>query len=187
MAVPGYLTGELIGGAVAGDEQAWRTLVRMLSTVALRAAKAQRLGDADALDVCQNTWLSLARRLPAVREPTRLPGWVATTARRQAIRIAASRQSEVLLAGQEIARQPPEPSPEARTVLAERDRTLWQTVALLPAHQQHMLTLLAERPELTYEQIAAELGIRPGSVGPLRKRCLDRVRAHLLARGITGP
>jgi DNA-directed RNA polymerase specialized sigma24 family protein len=69
------------------------------------------------------------------------------------------------------------PSPELLTLRDERERTHWHAVARLPAGYRHLLWLLAYRPELTYSEIAAELGIGPGSVAPLRKRCLDRLPA----------
>jgi hypothetical protein len=48
---------ELVRQALGGDQSAWNALVGGLSAVALKVARVYRLGDADARDVCQSTWL----------------------------------------------------------------------------------------------------------------------------------
>ena len=175
---------ELVSVAVAGDQRAWTLLVRRLWPVAMNAAHAYRLGDADAGDVCQATWLALSQQLHSLRDATRLPGWVATTARRQAVKMVAARAREVELTCENVAVRP---SPESLVLAAERDRELWAAAQELPERYRRLLWLLAHRPELTQSEIAAELGICPGSVGPLRRRCLDRLRRHLTAAGFTYP
>src|SRR5437867_77062 len=87
--------GELLSRALGGDQRAWHVLVRGLSTLILQVARAHRLGEADASDVCQSTWYKLTQRLADLREPARLPGWLSTTARRQALRMLTARQREV--------------------------------------------------------------------------------------------
>jgi RNA polymerase sigma factor (sigma-70 family) len=171
--------GELVPQAVFGDQTAWNALVKGLSSVTLTMARAYQLGDADAWDACQNTWLVVSQQLGTLRDSRRLPGWLATTARRQALRILAGKSGEVALSyDHDLV-----PSPESLVLRDERDRQLWKAVARLPARHRRLLWLLAHRPELTYPEIAEELGISPGSVGPLRKRSLDKLRRRLLADG----
>lgn len=83
--------GELVRQALVGDQSAWNALVGGLSAVALKVARVYRLGDADARDVCQSTWLAV--QLGTLRDTTRLPGWLVTMARRQAPRILAEQSS----------------------------------------------------------------------------------------------
>jgi RNA polymerase sigma factor (sigma-70 family) len=171
--------GELVPRAVFGDQGAWNALVNGLNSVALKVARTYRLSDADAADASQCTWLAVSQRLGALRDSTRLPGWLATTARRQALRIAAGRSREVALSCERDL----VPSPESLVLRRERDRQLWAAVARLPTRQRRLLWLLAHRPDLTYPEIGAELGISPDSVGPFRKRCLDKLRSRLLTDG----
>lgn len=178
---------DLVTRATNGDESAWRVLVIEATGLLFRVARAHHLGEADAWDICQSTWLSLAQQLPAVREPARLPGWLATTARRLALRTLARRGREVPWPRQEFPRADTAPSPEALALAAERDATLRRIVRELPVPYQRLLWLLAQQPELTYAQLAAQLGVAPGSVGPLRRRCLDVLRRQLRAEGIDHP
>jgi RNA polymerase sigma factor (sigma-70 family) len=175
---------ELVAVAVGGDQWAWKVLVGRLSVIALSTARALRLGDADAGDVCQATWLVLSQRMDSLRDTTRLPGWVATTARRQALKLLDARARE---APMNWANAVTRRSPESQVLIAERDRELWAAAAALPERHRRLLWLLAHRPELTQHEIAAELGIRPGSVGPLRRRCLDRLHRLLASSGFSYP
>jgi RNA polymerase sigma factor (sigma-70 family) len=171
--------GELVTQALGGDQTAWNALVRTLTASTLRVARAHRLGDADACDVSQSTWLAVSQRLGSLRDNACLPGWLRTTARRHALRILSGKAGEAALScDHEVA-----PSPESLVLRDERDRELWAAVGRLPMRCRRLLCLLAYRPDLTYPEIAAELGISPGSVGPLRRRSLDHLRVRLLADG----
>ncbi|GAB3009500.1 sigma-70 family RNA polymerase sigma factor [Amycolatopsis acidiphila] len=173
--------GELLSRAAEGDEVAWRILVRALSALVLRIARSYRLGEADAFDVCQSTWLKLAQLPTGLRDPARLPSWLATTARRQALRILTARRREIPCADQEP--HDAERSPEAATLTVERDRVLWQTIERLPERHRELMHLLADPAGLTHVEIAAKLGVAPGTIGPLRRRALDRLRRALEAQG----
>jgi RNA polymerase sigma factor (sigma-70 family) len=173
--------GELFSRALGGDQRAWRILVCGLSTVILRVARAHRLAEADVSDVCQSTWYQLTRQLAELREPSRLPGWLSTTARRQALRTLSARAREVPADQPEPATGPP--SPEFALLRSERDRVLWQAVARLPQPHRQLVHLLAREPCLTHTQLGARLGIPAGSVGPLRRRALDQLRRALTAQG----
>lgn len=181
---------DLLGRAWRGDQGAWCALVRGLSTVILRVARAHRLGDADASDVCQNTWVSLTQ-LRELRDPSRLPGWLATTARRQALRVLDARRQEFPAELPTLEGRPPafpgdreHVDETAGAVLsAERSALLRRGVAGLPAPQRRLVELLLEDPPRTHAEIAAELGVAVGSVGPLRRRALDRLRRYLEAHG----
>lgn len=169
--------------AARGDQFAWTTLVRGASAIVLNVARSHRLDEADALDVCQSTWLSLATTLASLREPARLPGWLATTARRQALRTVARRRREIPAAAPDGAPGAWGHSPELRVLAAERSVAFWRAAEQGPPSHARLLRLLADRPELTQAELAAELGVAPGSVGPLRRRCFDRMRRRLLAEG----
>ena len=173
--------GELLTRALGGDQGAWRLLVGALSALILRVARAHRLGDADALDICQNTWLTLTQLPAGLRDPARLPGWLATTARRQALRTLSASRREI--PSDEHEPPAPAPSPEHVVLGTERDRVLWQVVDTLPARDRALVHLLATEPSLTHADLAKRLGVAPGTIGPLRRRTLDRLRRAMEAQG----
>jgi RNA polymerase sigma factor (sigma-70 family) len=140
--------------------------------------RAHRLRGADAADASQNTWAALAEHLPRLRDPDRVAGWLATTARRECLRILLQGRREVPLEGLEIGTYE-----EPAVFRTARDRLLWQAFATLPARCRQLLGLVAHAPELTYVQLSRALGIKVNSIGQTRGRCLDVLRRRLILLG----
>ncbi|GAA2437579.1 sigma-70 family RNA polymerase sigma factor [Streptomyces macrosporus] len=72
-------------------------------------------------------------------------------------------------------------SAESRVLRRERSRVLRAAVARLPGRCPAVLTALLSRRDPTYPEIARELGISQGSLGPIRSRCIDCLRRMLTA------
>src|SRR3954447_289262 len=72
--------------AAAGDEGAWRDLVRRFDPMLRGIVRGYRLDAADAEDVVQTTWIRAYRNLDRLHEPAAIGGWLAITARREALR-----------------------------------------------------------------------------------------------------
>ena len=68
---------------------------------------------------------------------------------------------------------------DARILADERQKAVWDAVATLPPHCQRLMRLLMADPPFTYEQITELLDMRPGSIGPTRARCLEKLRRRL--------
>jgi DNA-directed RNA polymerase specialized sigma24 family protein len=66
---------------------------------------------------------------------------------------------------------------------AERVRRLWQELDGLGERCRQLLRVLVSSPPPSYGEISAALGIAVGSIGPLRQRCLRRLRDRMDARG----
>ncbi|MEE1929115.1 sigma-70 family RNA polymerase sigma factor [Streptomyces sp. TRM 70351] len=76
---------------------------------------------------------------------------------------------------------PVEHSAELRFLAQERGRLLRSRIPALPGRCPRVLTALLADEDATYREIAGELGISQGSLGPLRSRCLGCLRRMLLA------
>jgi RNA polymerase sigma factor (sigma-70 family) len=173
------LTSELITRARAGDADAWQELVSRHAPLVWAVARAHRLRRADAVDVTQNTWAALAEHLPRLRRPDRLTAWLATTTRRECLRVLLRGRREVPLDDLEVPGADPEP-PVFRT---ERERLLWDALWLMPRRCRELLSLLAHAPQLTYVQVSRALGLKVTSLGRTRGRCLDQLRRKLTLMG----
>ena len=77
----------LVARARGGDIRAWDTLLERYAPLIWSICRKYRLGPADAEDVGQSVWLCLVAQLDKVREPAALPGWLATTTRRECVRV----------------------------------------------------------------------------------------------------
>jgi RNA polymerase sigma factor (sigma-70 family) len=172
---------ELAARAAKGDKQAWDALVERYIPLVWSICRSHRLGDADAENVSQNVWLHLAERLDRIRDPAALPGWLATTTRRECLHVLAAARGP--LAAEPAIDAETTPEEQARTVeqellTAERHARLREALQVLPPSDRQVIFLLAENPRLPYAEISARLGIPVGSIGPIRRRCLDKLRRH---------
>ncbi|MFB7510291.1 RNA polymerase sigma factor, partial [Streptomyces broussonetiae] len=71
------------------------------------------------------------------------------------------------------------PGPEQLVLTAARHRALRETVRRLPGRCPRLIEALLSPKDLTYREIAGELGISQGSLGPERSRCLGCLRRLL--------
>ena len=176
------LTGtDLVTRARNGDKQAWDTLVERYVPLIWSICRRYRLGDADADDVGQSVWLRLANQLDKIRDPAALPGWLATTTRRECGRVLRTARGP-RAAGYPLAAEnmPGEQgvTAEQELLVAETHAALREAFGQLPPRCQQLITLLTEDPPMPYAEISARLGIPVGSIGPTRRRCLDKLRCH---------
>jgi RNA polymerase sigma factor (sigma-70 family) len=174
----------LVRRAAGGDTAAWDALVDAYGGMVWSVARSYRLGDADAADVCQSTWLHLVEHIDRLHDPGRVAGWLATTARRAALRIA--RHNVRMLPTDRDLTHASWHADDATGPLeaAERAARMRRALASLPERDQALLTLLAAEPPRSYEQIARELDMPVGSIGPTRARCLERLRRAALRVGL---
>jgi RNA polymerase sigma factor (sigma-70 family) len=178
-----HAVGALVVAAREGDETAWNKLVDEFGSLVWSIARAHRLGSSDAADVSQTTWLRLAEHLSRIREPERVGGWLAATARHECLRLLRRSQRELPL-GDDLPEPtgPGVPMPAARLIRDERAAAIWNAFAQLPDRCQSLLrVLMADNPR-SYEEVSESLEMPIGSIGPTRARCLERLR-RLAARG----
>ncbi len=173
--------GELLSLAAEGDQAAWNELVERFSQMVWSIARSFRLDEATAKDVTQTVWLRLVENLHRIDDPERLPGWLATTCRREALRVKGLRERTVPT---DFQYDIPDESPSLESMLVEDEeaREVVAAFGTLSEDCQQLLRLLTTEPPLSYEEIS-EIVDRPiGSLGPTRSRCLERLKAALSAR-----
>jgi RNA polymerase sigma factor (sigma-70 family) len=168
----------LIERAIAGDERAWAAIVDRFAPLLWSICRRFGFSAHEVDDVAQAVWLRLLDHLSTLRTPEALPGWLATTTRRECLRYAQA-------ASGRLARQAPltealsnSAPDEADEVLlqAERRDALRAAFGVLGERCRHLLVLLLRDPPPPYSEISAELGVPVGSIGPTRARCLDNLR-----------
>lgn len=168
--------------AARGDQQAWDQLVERYSGLLWAVARAHRLSTVDAADVVQTSWLRLIEHFPQIRNSEAIGAWLATTARRECLRLLRSRaRCEPSERIEQLAEaDPDEVEIDSALLTAERDAALWAAFDRLPTRDQALLRLLAIDPAPSYQEISAALGLPIGSIGPTRARSLERLRRELL-------
>ena len=180
---------DLVTRAANGDRQAWDALVERYAPLIWSICRRYRLDGADAEDVGQAVWLHLVDHLDQIREPAALPGWLATTTRRECgrlVRAAHGPRAARYLLDAETTADGQAGTAEQEVLAAERHAALREAFADLPPEGQQLIALLTADPPVPYAEISARLGIPVGSIGPTRRRCLDRMRRHPALAALTG-
>jgi RNA polymerase sigma factor (sigma-70 family) len=169
--------GDLVQRARGGDRAAWDALVARYSRLVLSVARAQGLREADREDVGQVVWLKLAQNLDRLANPDAVGAWLATTSRRESLRLGARSAREIPSEGELFHGIADKQDVEATVLRNERDRQLWAGFGRLSERCQSLLRLIVE--EWPYEEISRTLDMPIGGIGPTRQRCLDKLRALL--------
>ncbi|MGZ6559011.1 MAG: RNA polymerase sigma factor [Solirubrobacteraceae bacterium] len=168
-----------VARAAAGDRTGWDALVGEFGGLIRAIARAHGLRDGHAGDVAQATWLKLLEHLDDVREPGRVGAWLATTARRECLRVLRDGTRHRPLEVEAFEDRSPD-VPGEELLVAERDRGLWNAFTRLrPSDQALLDMLLVADPRPSYEEISAALDLPIGSIGPTRARALERLRQQL--------
>lgn len=168
----------LIHAAQNGDQAAWAELVRRYESLIRRIAQRHRLSAADTEDIVQLTWLRLAEHIWEIRDPARIAGWLACTARNECIQLFRRRRCTVSLDGLDLPADE-HAQPEAVVAAADERHRLAAALRTLPPRQEQLMRVLLAPSGPSYADAARILGLEIGSVGPLRQRALARLRREV--------
>jgi RNA polymerase sigma factor (sigma-70 family) len=162
--------------------------VARFSNLVWAVARAHRLGNADAADVYQTTWLRLAEHIGRIEQPDRVGAWLATAARReclQSLRMSAKSAPTDDMDRLDITPAVGNPTEEA-VLAAETERedaaraaAMWRAFERLSGRCRELLRILMASPPPSYAEVAAALELPLGSIGPTRARCLQRLREEM--------
>lgn len=182
----------LVARVGEGDQEAWNEIIERYAPLVWSICQRYKLDRQDIDDVGQSVWLLLVEHIGSLREAAALPGWLATTTRHECLRVlrAGQRQDHAGLPPEEqMPSDPDAATAEQELIEAERNAALRAALAGLPDRCRRLLTMLISDPPPAYAQISAALGIAVGSIGPIRARCLERLRRspHLAGFLTDGP
>jgi RNA polymerase sigma factor (sigma-70 family) len=176
---------ELLTACRRGDEGAWEALVhryqRLLYTIPRRAG----LDEDAAAEVFQEVFATLLEKLDAIEQPERLQAWLVTTAKRKTWRVitgerrfAKDDEAEV---DDKLSQLPDNaPLPDEALLQLEEQHRVRSALSGLDERCRKLLTRLFYEEEMpSYADVAAELGMPEGSIGPTRARCLGKLLQHL--------
>jgi RNA polymerase sigma factor (sigma-70 family) len=172
---------ELVEACLDGDDAAWASLVqryrRLIYTIPLRFG----MPTAAAEEVFQEVCLVLLQNLHTIRDNTRLSSWLVTVTRRTCIEHwrRGPPPSDIDTLGDYIDEY--NSDLEDNLLSLERRHTLQRALEQLDGRCRRLLEVLflSENPP-SYAEIAREMGMLEGSVGPTRARCLDKLREFIV-------
>ncbi len=153
-----------------GDAAAWDALVGRYQGLVFGVVRRAGGSRDDAADVTQATFVTLLDAIDDLRADERLAGWLITVARRVAWQ--SRRQEE---RGRVVV-----PAQETTDPIEDWEQVAWMHECLqrLAAPCRELLSALYLDPTTpTYSEVAARTRRAIGTIGPMRARCLERLRA----------
>lgn len=166
--------GELLRRCRWGDPYAWDELVsryeRLIFSVALRNGASFE----DAGDITQSTFVALIDALDRIENENRLASWLMTVARRQSWRVRSLSRKTLSVA--QVPDSPTDPFPDWDIQMAVHDALS----NLGGTCQELLIALYFDPSQPGYAKIANRMGRSIGGIGPLRGRCLERLRQIML-------
>ena len=167
---------EVVAACRGGDDAAWRELVRRFSRYVFAIARAHRLTENDIEDVFQETFARAYERLGSLREDEAVRPWLAQLTPRLCI-------DRLRAAAREPAADPSEDRGDLDHRLAVIDEAVSVQEALgrLSPECREILDRFFCRDQ-SYQTIAAEVGIPPGTIASRISRCLTKLRQEFEGR-----
>jgi len=145
----------------------------------------------DAEDAFQEVCIKFYRHLGQLRESQRLPAWLASVVkqhiwglwRKRKISHFSDHEPNIIEQASPVI-ETQGPSVEDQLMLAEREEMVRHCARQLsPECQSLLAALYGADSSGSYEDVAADLGMPLGSIGPRRGRCLERLRKLLSEQG----
>ena len=175
----------LVARCRSGDGAAWTALVKRHQRLVYAIVMRVGLDEHSAADVFQTVFSRLVTHLPRIAEPERLQGWIAVTAKREALlQLRRSRRTVSMSRDNDddesddwdFADESPLPG-DALDALQQLDR-LRHGLDRLDERSRTLLLLLfrADDEKIPYDEVARQMGMPIGSIGPTRARCLEKLR-----------
>ena len=179
---------ELIEACLNGKSQAWEALLiryqRLIYSIPLRYG----LSEHDANDIFQNVSLLLLENLASLRNRQRLGAWLSITTRRECWRML--RQHRQIAMTQESISIDERISDTLRSeddfLELERQSIIRTAIEQMGSLcQRLLLKLFYSEPRPPYTEIARDLELPEGSIGPTRARCLGKLMKILEQMGFS--
>ena len=164
----------LVSACLRGDEEAWVAVWTRYGPLVKAVARRAGCDAEEARDVVQRVALVALQNLSSLKNPEKLAGWLAGVARFQAFEVVRQRRP-----GEDL--DSVGPWVDAR---ADDDLIRDQELALLQRAfeqledrcQRLLQRLELKEPPDSYRDVAIAEGLSETSIGPIRRRCMQRLR-----------
>jgi RNA polymerase sigma factor (sigma-70 family) len=175
---------KLVDQCLRGDEAAWTVLLSKYKNLIFSIPIKHGFSREESADIFQSVCLELLCELKRLREPRALGGWLIRITYNKCFhqrqldhkRATENGQVDLAIATEEI--------PESRLHELQRDEALRTALgSLKPRCHKLVEMLFFESPARPYDEIAKSLSLALGSIGAIRRRCLDELRKTLEEAG----
>jgi RNA polymerase sigma factor (sigma-70 family) len=172
----------LLARCRSGDSTAWSQLVERYRRLVWSVIAKHRMRPEEAEDIFQHVFTTLISHIDSINDENGLASWIVTTTKRRCWRVSgqarqAAERNRSLDAGEEKKLDPTDEREDPIETRAHLERQLVREgLERLGGKCKDLLeALFGVGGEPNYTLIAERLGIRIGSIGPTRARCLEKL------------
>lgn len=179
----------LLERCLAGERHAWEQLVTRYERLIYKIARHSGLSSDDSADVFQNVCLALYRNLHKLRNEQHVTGWLILTTKREVWRHHRQQRNHDPLPDNEteeqsLSIQSEAVLPEGVVIQLEEEQMVRCAMERLGESCRTLLQLRYHTdPPPSYADIARRLNVAEGAIGPMRARCLHKLRKLLEQQG----
>lgn len=171
----------LVMGCLAGDEEVWQVLLerysRLIYTVGYSFGFPTTVVDEIFQDVC----LQMLNKLYTLKDRSKLKAWLVTVTKRLCSQ-RKKKMSQVVLSSEYLEEIFADDMVLEESVLrSETQLAIDKALVQLDDRSRYLIeALFFSEPKISYDVVALQLGLSAGSIGPIRQRCLDKLRGLVL-------
>ncbi len=183
----GWSDRRLVRDCLQGDETAWGILVDKYKNLIYGVVLKYGIEAEEATDLFQSVWLDAYNDLPKLRKQASFKSWLISLTTHKCYHWRKRQQRrelhEVDFEEDLDRNMPNEPSFVDEL---ERDQLIREAIFALPERCREMIKqLFFTFPPRPYQEVARDLGLATGSIGFIRRRCLDRLQKTLEKHGLS--
>ena len=165
----------MVTAALAGDHEAFETVIRTYSRRVYIVAYAILQDIAEAEDIVQETFLKAHHQRGKLREPEKFPGWLLTVTRNAARDRLRRRRPQAGAETFDTLADPNSAPPGSALEKEEHEAHLRRALAALPEEHRTALTL-RYLEGLDYRSIETTMGLSNGALRGILGRALGTLR-----------
>jgi RNA polymerase sigma factor (sigma-70 family) len=164
----------LVKACLRGEEDAWTTVWDRYGSLVKAVARRTGCDAEESRDVVQRVALVALQNLGSLANPDKLAGWLAGVARYQSLELIRQRRPSAELDGYEA-------SVDSRaddSLIRDQELAVLRVafVRLEDRCRRLLHRLELKEPADSYRDVAADEGLSETSIGPIRRRCMQRLR-----------
>jgi RNA polymerase sigma factor (sigma-70 family) len=170
-----------------GSEAAWSAFIDQYKNLIYSIPIKNGFNQEDASEIFQSVSFQILQELPKLREPKALPKWIIQITSHKCIQWRRQQNRYTPTDEHELEAKMTGSGDMADQLLleAQEEQALRDAIASLSPRCRELISLLFyETPARPYDEIAAHFGMATGSIGFIRGRCLDKLRAVLEKAGV---
>jgi len=170
----------LVKQCLHGSEEAWSKLIDKYKNLIYSIPVRYGFPEEECADIFQAVCMDLLTELPRLREPNALAGWLIQIARNKCFHRKQTQHRHQVADLDDVDLPSGTEASDDIVAQTQQEQMLREALAdLSPRCRKLVEMLFFEEPSRPYEQVAAELELAQGSIGFIRRRCLDKLRQRL--------